>query len=49
MTKRTFTVTVDSPFGKQPIEEFEHFLHKLSDESDARWGIEITIERGELE
>jgi hypothetical protein len=45
MVKETFTVTVDSPHGKQAIEQFRHFLHKISDEAEARWGITITVEK----
>jgi len=42
---QTFNVTVDSPHGKQAVEQFAHFLHKISDEAEARWGIKITVER----
>ena len=42
---QTFTVTVESPHGKQAIEQFAHFLNKVSDEAEARWGITIRVER----
>jgi len=41
--KRTFRVIVDSPYGKQPVSQFKHFLNKISDEAETRWGITITI------
>jgi hypothetical protein len=40
---QTFMVTVESPHGKQAIEQFAHFLSKVSDEAKARWGITITV------
>jgi hypothetical protein len=40
---RTFEITVTSPFGKQPIEQFEHYISKVKDESKERWNIDITI------
>lgn len=43
MTKRTFKITVKSPYGSQPIEQFRHFVSKISDEAQERWGIEIDI------
>lgn len=43
MTEETFTVTVHSPYGEQPIEQFRHHLHKMADEADTRWGIEIEV------
>jgi len=45
MVEQTFSVTVDSPHGKQAIEQFAHFLNKVADEAEARWGIGIQIER----
>lgn len=43
--QQEFTVTVDSPHGKQAVESFEHFLRKVSSEARDRWGISIEIER----
>lgn len=47
--KLTLTVTITSPHGKQPLEQFKHWLTKVANESKARWGIgiEITEEREE--
>lgn len=41
--KREFRIVIESPYGKQPVEQFKHFIHKVSDESLERWGIEISI------
>jgi hypothetical protein len=43
--KATFKVEIKSPFGRQPIEQFYHYLSKVADESKERWNIEVTIER----
>lgn len=43
--KQTFTVTVESPFGRQPIQQFNHFLRKIADEAETRWGIEIEVSK----
>jgi len=45
--QRTYELTIESPYGKQPVEQFRHFLGKVADEADTRWGIEITIEEHE--
>jgi len=42
--KRTFKLTVESPHGSGAIESFRHWIGKVSDEAEARWGIEITLE-----
>jgi hypothetical protein len=51
MTKQsqTFKVRIKSPYGKQSIEQFEHWLRKAESEAAERWGIEIEIERVERE
>lgn len=41
---QTFSVTVESPHGRQAIEQWEHWINKVADEADARWGITISIE-----
>lgn len=41
--KRTFEITIESPYGKQPVEQFRHFLSKIQDDALTRWGIEIEI------
>jgi len=43
--KAEFRVTVESPFGNQPTQQFTHFLNKVANEAKARWNIEITVER----
>jgi len=40
---RTFEVTVTSPHGSQAVDQFRHWLGKVSDEAAARWGIDIQI------
>jgi hypothetical protein len=45
MTERTFTVTVDSPYGTQAIEQFYHHLIKIADEAETRWGIKIEVSK----
>lgn len=47
--KATFRVVVESPHGKQPIEQFRNWLGKVSDEARQRWGINIQVERLEGE
>lgn len=41
--RRTFQIEIESPYGKQPIEQFEHFMQKIKSEALERWGIEISI------
>lgn len=41
--RKAFRLTIESPYGKQPVEQFRHFIKKVSDESLERWGIEITL------
>lgn len=46
--KQDFRLSIKSPYGeKRPIEQFEHFIRKVADEADTRWGITIEIERVE--
>jgi len=45
MSEETFIVTVDSPYGEQPIEQFRHHLLKVADEADTRWGIDIDVSK----
>ncbi len=45
MTKQTFKIVVKSPYGTQPIEQWDHWIRKVADEADTRWGISISIER----
>lgn len=40
-----FNVRIESPYGKQSITQFEHWLRKAQSEAKERWGIEIEIER----
>jgi len=40
-----FRVSVSSPHGKAAVEQFSHFLNKVSDEARERWGIGIEISR----
>jgi hypothetical protein len=40
---RTFEVTVESPHGSQAVDQFRHWLGKVSDEARERWGIDIQI------
>jgi len=47
--KATFKITVRSPWGRKPLEKFEHWISKVSSEASERWGIEIEIERVERE
>jgi len=42
---QTFKVRIKSPYGKQSIEQFEHWLRKAESEAEERWGIDIQIER----
>jgi len=42
---QTFAVTVESPHGRQAIEQFHHFLNKVSNEAETRWGITIRVEQ----
>lgn len=49
MTEREYRVRISSPYGKQPLEQFAHFLSKVSDEAEERWGISIAIEEIEQE
>lgn len=43
--KGEFRVTVDSPHGKQPVTQFQHWLSKVADEAQARWNIDIMVQR----
>ena len=43
--KETFTVTVESPYGKQPIEQWLNWIRKVASEADTRWGIDIRVNR----
>ncbi|MFB6198357.1 MAG: hypothetical protein ABEI52_08850 [Halobacteriaceae archaeon] len=45
MDKATYEITIESPHGKRAIENFEHWLGKVSDEAKERWGIDITKEK----
>jgi hypothetical protein len=40
---RTFEVQVVSPHGSQAVDQFRHWLGKVSDEARERWGIAIQI------
>jgi hypothetical protein len=40
-----FRVTVESPHGKRAVESFRHFLGKVADDAQERWGIDIQISR----
>jgi len=40
-----FRVSVESPHGKRAVEQFRHFLGKVSEDARERWGITIEIER----
>jgi hypothetical protein len=42
--KRTYTITVESPHGSSALDNFEHWINKVSDEAKSRWGIEISME-----
>ena len=42
--KQEFRVVVSSPYGKQPIEQFRHFINKVADDALTRWGIEVQIQ-----
>lgn len=41
----TFKIRIESPIGENSIEQFRHWLNKVADESENRFGISITIER----
>jgi len=45
MDKATYQVEIESPHGKRAIENFEHWLGKVADEAEERWGIVITTKR----
>jgi hypothetical protein len=45
MDKATYEITIESPHGKRAIENFEHWLAKVSDEAEERWGIVISKEK----
>jgi hypothetical protein len=47
--KQAFRIEVTSPWGRKPLEKFEHWMRKVSDGPAERWGIEIEIERIERE
>jgi len=42
--KQEFRVVVESPYGKQPISEFRHWMNKVADDALTRWGISISVE-----
>lgn len=42
--KQEFRLVIESPYGEQPIEQFRHFINKVSDEALTRWGISIEVE-----
>lgn len=43
--KQEFRLVIESPYGKQPIEQFRHFIGKVSDEAITRWGIDVSISK----
>jgi len=43
--RRMFEVVVESPYGKRPIQEWEHWIRKIADEAETRWGIEIEVSK----
>jgi hypothetical protein len=43
--KATFEVTITSPHGKRAIENWRHWIGKVADEAEERWGIEIDVTR----
>lgn len=45
MDKATYEITIESPHGKRAIENFEHWLAKVSGEAEERWGIVISQEQ----
>lgn len=45
MTKEKFIVTVESPYGDRPAEQFYKHMKDLASESLQRWGIEVSISR----
>ena len=42
--KQEFRVVVESPYGKQPIEQFYKHLQDMASEALTRWGIEVQIQ-----
>jgi len=42
-SKQTYEVVVESPHGKGSIEQWEHWMNKVADDAQTRWGITITI------
>jgi len=41
----TYRIKIESPHGKRAIQNWEHWLSKVADEAEERWGIVITKER----
>jgi hypothetical protein len=41
--RQEFRLVIESPYGKQPIESFRHFMSKISDDALTRWGIELRL------
>lgn len=42
--QKEYKLTIQSPYGKQPLEDFKHFMGKVSDDAETRWGIELEME-----
>lgn len=40
-----FEVTIESPHGKQAIENWRHWIGKVADEAEERWGITIRVKQ----
>lgn len=47
--KLLLEVEITSPHGRQPLEQFRHFLGKVSDEASERWGIDIQVRKQQPE
>jgi len=45
MDKATFKVEIESPHGKRAIENWRHWIGKVSQEANERWGIQIDVSR----
>jgi len=43
--KATFEIEVTSPWGRKPLDKFEHWIDDVASDARARWGIEIEIDR----
>jgi len=47
--KATFKITVRSPWGRKPLDKFEHWINKVASDASERWGIDIQIDRVDVE